>query len=488
MSKRYKQVDQTEKKLYGIVAAIVESVRDGSIDIHRVFTREYASQFGDLTDQDVLVELHKSWYDSLPYIRSVQDKNITKKLGSFPLADGYLVNGAEVACFVLKNIFADFCMTGEMFLHPEMMPGFVPNILFDAKDLWRGKEGFIYVPKSGDYIHFSAQSNLISEDLNMIDPNQGTDLLQFNEVIQPWEGEESEEEDAPMEDDDTPEYDEDDDTPPNLEPLGIYGFMASLIHAMLKDAVRRKIFNVDWYDENWALTVPLTTGQIKIVGHDDLPKHFHVPAQVVYTDYMELAFPILSNKLHFEDIEYEDTPEYTLQKMLNIELEQFTKQQRSKLWCVLPAEVQEMLLKYHVLFIKHLQKRLGKDPVGVPEEFFIRQTEEPQQWAAAPQATDTPDKPDSSFFDISENMSYEACEKELIRIFKNTKSKAAACNELMKSCTAGYFLLNDKTYQERASLLTPWARYLGKGYTFTGEDFRKAQSNKAKKNKARSNI
>lgn len=357
--KTEEEVKPVEKKLYGIVEKVVESVRDGSIDIHHVFTREYASQFGDLEDREVLVKFSHNWYDSLPYINSVHEDDRSTEFGVVRLAEeDYEVNGAEVACYVLKNIFADFIMTGEMFMHPMMNPvGVIPHILCDPDDLWRRKEDFLYFyDKDQEPIQVSAQSNLISEDLNMIDPQDGTDLLQLVEVIQSWD--EEVEKDT---------FDAEDDTPPSTEPLGIYGFMASLIHAMFKDTIRRSIFNTEWYNENFAYTTIFTISNIKIVNSDKLPTHLHIPANAIFPEYLDRMLGCLRYRLMFEDIEYDDNPRYTMERMLEIEIEQYTRQQSSKLWKALPIKVQEMLLKYHLSFIKFMQKNLDMEEVGVPE-------------------------------------------------------------------------------------------------------------------------
>ena len=118
--KKTEEVKPVEKKLYGIVEKVVESVRDGSIDINHVFTREFASQFGDLEDREVLVKFSHNWYDSLPYINSVHEDDRSTEFGVVRLAEeDYEVNGAEVACYVLKNIFAQMMQD---LLSPKAVP------------------------------------------------------------------------------------------------------------------------------------------------------------------------------------------------------------------------------------------------------------------------------------------------------------------------------------------------------------------------------
>ena len=368
--KAAEEVKLVEKKLYGIVEKVVESVRDGSIDINQVFTREYASQFGDLEDREVLVKLRKNWIDSLPYINSVKEDDMVKEFGSVKLAeDDYEVNGVEVACYVLMNIFADFYITGEIFLHPEMLMAYarIPNVLFDKEALCEGREeNFLYCYGNAKSIQFYASSNMESSDLNTVDPEQRTDLMQLHQVLQVYEDDNGEEiEDyKPKENYDPSEDDEEDS---RSIPLGIYGFMASLIYVMFKDVIHRKIFTINWYDENWAVLCMTTIGPIKILNSDDLPTHLHIPAKVLFSEYLDRTLLSLRNKLAFEDIEFEDNIGYTMRKMLEIELAQSKKLHNSKLWNALPEPVRHMLMQYYALFIKELQKDLDLEVTGMPE-------------------------------------------------------------------------------------------------------------------------
>jgi len=85
-------------------------------------------------------------------------------------------------------------------------------------------------------------------------------------------------------------------------------------------------------------------------------------------------------------------------------------------------------------------------------------------------------KPDGAFFAVSERMTYEMCEKELIGVINKAKSKANACREILRSETVGYFVLSDKTDQEKADAINPWVAFTNKKYVFTGDDFCKARN------------
>ena len=361
---------EQEKKLYGIVEAVVKSVKNGTIDIHHVFTKEYAKNFVDVDDLDSRYEAVKDWIDSVPYILSIKEKNWGKVFGTVKLANmDYWVHGAEVACFVVKNISADFYIDGDTFLNSELMNkrGKISNILFTPEAFWDGwKENFMYLADGRENIlQFYATSNLKSEDEDWDDPNQGADLMRLEEVFQCWEDEEH----NPIESEDSNETkdDDDDEDATYTKPLGIYGFMASLINAVFKDAIRRRIFNVDWYNPNWAIVVACTAPHMKIIMNQDLPKRLHVPGQYVFEAYMKNALPALRKKLEFDDIEFEPEEAYTLRKMLKIEVEQSRVFEQSELWNAFPVEVQKMLQQYHELFIKWLRKKVGDDEQKVPE-------------------------------------------------------------------------------------------------------------------------
>ena len=366
MTEEERKEQRKEKKLYGIVEAVVKSVIDKTIDIHYVFTKEYAKKFVDLDDLDSRYEVVRDWIDSLPYILSIEEDDRGKVFGTVKLADyDYEVHGVEVACFVIKNIASDFCIDGETFLHPEMMNrGVVPNILFTPDALWDGwKENFYYFPKKEEHeIMFVAKSNLLSDDLNLEDPRQGTDLMRLEEVFQPYEDEDHNE---------LEEYNEEAEA--YTKPLGIYGFMASVINAMFKDAVRRQIFSIDWYEENLATVVCFTSPHMKILNDDCLPKHLHVPGEFLFATYLKIALPSLMEKLEFEDIEFVQDVGYSMRKMLEIEIAQSKQLGKSKLWKAFPDDVQQMLLQYERLFIKYLQKNLG---IEVTEEPIVEEKEQ----------------------------------------------------------------------------------------------------------------
>lgn len=123
------------------------------------------------------------------------------------------------------------------------------------------------------------------------------------------------------------------------------------------------------------------------------------------------------------------------------------------------------------------QQQLNFDAVD-PDDTTNSPTTQPKQVVTQQpitQKVESKNKPDDSFFAVSENMTREMCKKELVRCIRSAKTKAAACREILRSAHA-YFILSDKTYQEIADVINPWVEQSGKDYVFTADDFRKAKS------------
>lgn len=90
------------------------------------------------------------------------------------------------------------------------------------------------------------------------------------------------------------------------------------------------------------------------------------------------------------------------------------------------------------------------------------------------------DKPDSSFFAISDKRTYKDCEKQLIEDINASTSKLSACRNIRRSTAAGFFRLEGVTNDQKANLINPWVKYTSQKYVFTGDDFRKAPNVKRK--------
>ena len=119
-------------------------------------------------------------------------------------------------------------------------------------------------------------------------------------------------------------------------------------------------------------------------------------------------------------------------------------------------------------------EEFGKEAAAPKQTLpIINNTTAIKQPVEATNSNSTSD-PDSSFFVISEKISYEDCKKELLRCIRAAKNKAAACREILTSAHI-YFVLSDKTNQEIADAINPWVSQSGKKYVFTEDDFRKAR-------------
>lgn len=326
-----------DNKLYGIIDEIVQAVREKSIDIQHVFTKEFAAEHGYSEDdrQEFFDRLRDNWWESLKYINSVKPEDYAAEFGVFTIADGTEYFGVEVACWVMMNIFAEFPLTGDMYLQNDQTNILRPNILFDPDDMWEAKTDFAYHAPNYNAIQFSGSSKLFAEDIKRPAVNSKTDLMQLSEVFYSWQA------------------NEEDGSLPTPMPLGIYGFMASLIYAMFRDVARRKIFNFNWFEPNLASMEDVTTLPV-IISSDDLPVKLHIPYEEVNEVYFPTALDALQTTLREKDERYKKAPEYTIRKMLEIELRQREHLNDSSLWRGFPDKVQQMLRIYldeHITFL-----------------------------------------------------------------------------------------------------------------------------------------
>lgn len=341
-----------DNKLYGIIDEIVQAVREKSIDIQHVFTKEFAAEHGYSEDdrQEFFDRLRGNWWESLKYINSVKPEDYAAEFGVFTIADGTEYFGVEVACWVMMNIFAEFPLTGDMFLQNDQTNILRPNILFDPDDMWEAKTDFAYHAPNYNAIQFSGSSKLFAEDIKRPAVNSKTDLMQLSEVFYSWQA------------------NEEDGSLPTPMPLGIYGFMASLIYAMFRDVARRKIFNFNWFEPNLASMEDVTTLPV-IISSDDLPVKLHIPYEEVNEVYFPTALDALQTTLREKDERYKKAPEYTIRKMLEIELRQREHLNDSSLWRGFPDKVQQMLRIYLDEHITFLCEQCGIDS-STPEQLI----------------------------------------------------------------------------------------------------------------------
>lgn len=341
-----------QQKLYGIIEEIVQAVREKNIDIQHVFSKEFAAEHGYSEDnrQEFFDRLRGNWWDSLAYINSVKPEDYAAEFGIFTLTNGTKCDGVDVACWVMRNIFADFPLTGDMYLQNDQTNILRPNILFDPDDMWEAKTDFAYHTPNYNDIQFSGSSKLFAEDIKRPAVNAKTDLMQLFEVFYSWQA------------------NEEDGTLPTPMPLGIYGFMASLIYAMFRDVARRKIFNFNWFEPNLASMEDVTTLPV-IISSDDLPVKLHIPYEEVNEVYFPTALDALQTTLREKDERYKKAPEYTIRKMLEIELRQREHLNDSSLWRGFPDKVQQMLRIYLDEHITFLCEQCGIDS-STPEQLI----------------------------------------------------------------------------------------------------------------------
>ena len=81
---------------------------------------------------------------------------------------------------------------------------------------------------------------------------------------------------------------------------------------------------------------------------------------------------------------------------------------------------------------------------------------------------------DTSFF-CSDRFSPDIIEKNIMKELAESKGKADACRRLMTLDACGYIQLRNKTDNQKAECINPFAK---PRYTFTGDDFCKARKTK----------
>ena len=101
-----------------------------------------------------------------------------------------------------------------------------------------------------------------------------------------------------------------------------------------------------------------------------------------------------------------------------------------------------------------------------------------QQWRADEQleheTRHRQEDPDSSFFRIGKDATYEMCRDELLTTLRTAKSKAKACRILQSSNKETFFTLNDLTDERKAECVNPWLKHVNNPHissNFTEDDF-----------------
>ena len=138
---------------------------------------------------------------------------------------------------------------------------------------------------------------------------------------------------------------------------------------------------------------------------------------------------------------------------------------------------------------KHNDDQPQEDPIPI---IRVRQEQDaqdkPKQKPNKPTKPKEPKKeenavvePDSSFFVITDNITYEMCKDALINIIKNNRYKADICRKITSAANSLYFNFGDKTDDEKAEAINPWVKVAGKSLVFTADDFRKSRRPKKRK-------
>lgn len=147
----------------------------------------------------------------------------------------------------------------------------------------------------------------------------------------------------------------------------IRGFIAALLGIVFHAENRRFLLSYDltdyWYVKQWDEQY----SQRKVdVQH--LPTKLGVPAKRLIEAYFPKAFDIMAAKLAEDDIAYDETREYSIRKLLEMELEQARTIAEDDIWQMLQPKFREMILAYHALFVKFLREQIGEDEAHQTQE------------------------------------------------------------------------------------------------------------------------
>ena len=238
------------------------------------------------------------------------------------------------------------------------------------------------------------------------------------------------------------------------------GFLAALLGLLFTDAHRRELLSIGFDDRDDVDELEKCFVNRR-VNTRRLPKVFGVPAKHIIEAYLPKAMEAMKAQLMLEDMAFDDTDEYTMRKMAELEQGEAKRIVELPLWQLFEPAFRQTLMAYHTFFVNYLLRQIGEEQLPVIQPTTPEQTHS--------------DKPDCSFFAIRDNMTYERCERELMNVLTNAKNKTTVCKEIRRSSLSGYFNLLDKTDQEKADLLNPWLKAVGRDFVLTRDDFLNAR-------------
>ncbi len=337
-------------KIRGIAATIIKAVLDGTIDLHYVFSVDFENDWCNAFDLFSADEtLYSDWLYSLDYILQHSHSERDQVFGCITYK-GTRHSGSEVAQEVIA------CMHNGHYADE--------SIVLDAAE-WIGYELVPHLLSHPEYFYlgndFELESTIHQETVGisslaaLILPSpEGEDKFMI-------EGPSSELLSLVMDDVENPFTD-----------TFCYGFAASLINAVVLDAIYRKCMEVHFISKEEVQRAAehnlFNTRPHLII--EELPTSLREPAKKIVGAYMPKAISSFGKKLAVTDMYYDDeNPQYLLRKMYEAEKEKGGMPVESQLWKLFTPKQQQMFLAHYEYFINYLEKECGleAEPINTEE-------------------------------------------------------------------------------------------------------------------------
>ena len=357
-------------KIRGIAATIIQSVIDGTIDIHYVFTKQFYKDYenicgedNDMNEEQIYDDIVPEWLHSLVYINEIRKQRKDEDLFGVFKTKYFNYSGAEIACYVISNILNEFYVNEKVYIDDcaHGSYGESPHIM-NKPDYLTGSTRSFILKKS----NLEAKLNVFFSTINFIrEPDK--DYSRFSRagtnLCTMLEG-----------------YDEDNG---DFKHSNKYrGFMPTLLNAIFSDMIHRDIFSLNFYKED-EIELYLNDDFYTTVIVDDFPYSLYTPAQIIVDKYYPKSIIHLARCLYATDINFLDDKRYVVEKMLEIELEQQETFKKSFVWNILNEYQQKMINDYHQYFIHFLQTELEKlkncKPEPIPDTDDDNMDEMPEQ-------------------------------------------------------------------------------------------------------------
>ena len=336
-------------KIRGIAATIIKAVLDETIDLHYVFSVDFEDDWCNAFDLTTAHEtLYSDWLYSLDYILQYSPSERDQVFGC-TMYKGTSHSGSEVAQEVIACIHTEHYTDESIVLDATEWIGYelVPHLLSHPEFFYLGNDFELESRIHQETVGFCSSSSLIlpspeGEDKYMIE-GPSCELLSL--VM--------------------------DDAKNPFTDTFCYGFAASLINAVVFDALYRKYMEVHFISKEEvqrAAEYNLCNTRPHIIV-EELPTSLCEPAKKIVGAYMPKAISSFGKKLDITDMYYDDeNPQYLLRKMYEAEKEKGGMPVESRLWKLFTPKQQQMFLAHYEYFINYLEKECGLETETVNTE------------------------------------------------------------------------------------------------------------------------